>query len=161
MKYTGVGARVTPREMLGEMYSLGERYGLIGAELRSGGALGPDSAFESGADAANGPKKIFLPWQKYNNNTSPLFEAPDAAFEMLDIIVPEAKKRSDSVRGMFARNCMQVMGETLDDPSEFVACWMKTKAPVGGTGVTVRIAQYFNIPVFNLKYDMHLLQMFF
>ena len=46
--YTGIGSRNTPKEVLELMKTIGKYLGCLGYELRSGGADGADSAFESG-----------------------------------------------------------------------------------------------------------------
>ena len=49
------------------------------------------------------------------------------------------------------RNAMQILGRWGDNPVDFVVCWTKDGKASGGTGHALRIAEYYNIPVFNLK----------
>ena len=54
-------------------------------------------------------------------------------------------------RQFHARNMHQVLGPDLKSPSDFVICWTKDGKASGGTGQAIRVAEDFNIPVFNLK----------
>jgi hypothetical protein len=46
---------------------------------------------------------------------------------------------------------MQILGRWGDTPADFVVCWTKNGKASGGTGHALRIANYYNIPVFNLR----------
>lgn len=73
--YTGIGSRETPYEILQLMKELARLMSECFI-LRSGGADGADSAFESGC---SGLKEIYLPWKNFNNNTSSLYRiSPEA-----------------------------------------------------------------------------------
>ena len=37
----------------------------------------------------------------------------------------------------------------LDIPSDFLICWTKDAREEGGTGMTIRIARDYGVPVFN------------
>lgn len=62
------------------------------------------------------------------------------------------------IRALMARNCQQVLGPNLDDPSKFVLCWTpdgcehaSTRSrTTGGTGLAISVASEFGIPVFNM-----------
>lgn len=50
---------------------------------------------------------------------------------------------------MQARNSHQILGWDLETPTNFVVCYTK-----GGTGQAIRIANHYNIPVFDVgAYD--------
>jgi hypothetical protein len=51
------------------------------------------------------------------------------------------------------RNAMQILGEDGNTPVEMVVCWTKDGKASGGTGQALRIAEYYSIPIFNLKND--------
>jgi hypothetical protein len=159
--YAGIGSRETPPEVLREMEALAQSCAMMGYTLRSGGADGADSAFETGCDliAAGAPKEIFLPWRGFNKNQSPLFEIPEKAFEISSQHHPRWQYLREPVRKLMARNAQQVLGKNLDTPVEFVICWTpdgctkgeeRTK-DTGGTGQAIAIASAHNIPVFNMK----------
>ena len=166
--YTGVGARIAPDAILNQMRLYGMVFAKLGYILRSGGANGADTAFEHGSDAQNGTKEIYLPWEGFNNNTSPYFSVSDEAFKIAEEVYG---RRWDSisiaVKSLMARNIYQVIGLTLDTPSKFLLCWTpdgatsassRTKS-TGGTGQAIACASMFEIPVFNLwhSYESDLL----
>lgn len=157
--YAGIGSRTAPQEILQEMSALAKACALAGYTLRSGGADGADTAFEQGCDSVNGTKEIFLPWKNFNKNTSPLFEIPDAVYQLGEKYHPAWHILPNAVRKLIARNGQQILGKNLDAPVDFVICWTRdgcskgeerTKES-GGTGQAIEIASAYNIPVFNLK----------
>ena len=165
--YAGIGSRKTPPNVFKIMTQLGEVFAKKGFVLRSGAAEGADTAFESGCDNASGEKQIFLPWKGFNDSTSDLyFEnlpilAQDIAFEHH----PNLYKSTYGVIKMMARNSCQVLGQDCQTPSHFVVCYCeidKAGNPVGGTGQAIRVANAYNVPVFNLFFqdDLHKLKEF-
>lgn len=153
--YAGIGPRFRlPIPIATKMVQLGERFANEGLVLRSGAAVGADTAFERGCDNVGGKKEIFLPWAQFNGHDSIFLEPPTAAFELIDTIWDDCKDRSHKVRSLFARNCQQILGPNLDSPSNFVVCWTPGGKIVGGTGRAIGIANYFNIPVVNLFVDL-------
>lgn len=68
--YTGIGSRETPQEVLETIQDVARHFAIKGWMLRSGGAKGADSAFESGCNSVGGSKQIFLPYKRFNGNTS-------------------------------------------------------------------------------------------
>lgn len=149
MIYTGIGARGTPDHILRDMRTIAANLELSGFKLRSGGANGADSAFETGVQD---PKNcdIFLPWRNFNNNPSHLHDIRSEAYDMAEEFHPAWNRCSPAARKFHARNCYQVLGLSLDVPSDFVACWTPDGLASGGTGQALRIAQHHDIPVFNL-----------
>jgi hypothetical protein len=159
--YAGIGARLTPKPILNEIVSLGYGMAIRGWILRSGGAGGADSAFESGAMQATGVPEIFLPWKRFNGHLSTRYNIPDDAFDLALEYYPNPAylKKNLAVWKLMARNCQQVLGQDLDVHSKMVLCWTpdgiedgtKTTRHTGGTGQAIRIATAYDIPTFNLK----------
>ena len=145
--YAGIGSRETPEWAIGTMKRLGVYFASSGYVLRSGGATGADSAFESGCDEANGKKEIYLPWQNFENNKSDLFRLSECVVQLASEFHPHWNKCSSGARKMHSRNCYQVLGIDLETPADFIICWTKG---TGGTEQALRIAKFFNIPIFNL-----------
>lgn len=79
--YTGIGSRGTPSEILEIMTDIARFLAETGYTLRSGGASGADTAFESGVLHID-KKEIYLPWSGFNGNTSPRFGVSDEAMEL-------------------------------------------------------------------------------
>lgn len=151
--YTGIGSRSTPNNILHLMTSLAKILVSRQFTLRSGGAEGADIAFENGA---KGIKEIYLPWKNFNFNTSPLFDISQQALDLAAKYHPAWNSLKLSHKKLMARNCYQVLGSNLNNPSKFVVCWTldgvenNTTSKTGGTGQAIRIANAYNIPVFNL-----------
>lgn len=148
MHYSGIGSRQTPENILKRMENLAVELAKKGYILRSGGAEGADSAFERGCDKAEGEKEIFLPWKKFNNNSSPLYTPHKEAFEIIKELHPIYNQLSQGVKKLHARNVHQILGKDLTSPSKFVIYWSKGK---GGTIMAIKVAEIYNVPVFNLS----------
>jgi hypothetical protein len=91
-----------------------------GGVLRSGGALGADSAFETGCDLVDGSKEIYLPFKSFNNNASDLYQVSEDALYLASTIHPVFNKLSRVAKLLVARNMYQILGENLHTPVEFV-----------------------------------------
>lgn len=148
--YTGVGSRKTPQDILRLMEKMGKRFAELGYILRSGGANGADSAFERGCDMGGGQKQIFLPWQGFNNSRSEYFVVGSDAIEMAERYHAAPWALNHTTRLFHGRNCYQVLGPELAEPSSFIVCWTEDGEPVGGTATAIRIGLDRDIPVFNL-----------
>ena len=140
--YTGIGSRKTPTNILYQMTEIAECLARCGWTLRSGGAVGADVAFEQGARR----KEIFLPTN----------DIPASAFEIAGLHHPAWGGLPPFVKRLHARNVQQILGENLDLKSRFVVCWTpdgaetNTTVKTGGTGQAIRIANAYNVPVYNL-----------
>jgi hypothetical protein len=150
--YTGVGSRETPSEIIGLMTVFAMSLAEKGWTLRSGHAPGADLAFEYGCDMRHGAKEIFLPYPGFNKSASDLYAIPPQAYELASAIHPAWPYLKPYVKHFHARNCQQVLGSSLDEPSRFVLCWTKGGQEVGGTRTAIVVARTRqpSIPVFNL-----------
>ena len=152
--YTGIGSRETPVPVLEQMLAIGETLASHGWTLRSGHARGADQAFELGSLKAQGKMEIYLPWHGFENAPynhpgyhvikNPTAEHIAAQFH------PAWSRCSQGARKMHTRNVYQVVGATLEDKSDLVICWTKDGKRQGGTGQALRIADYLDIPIFDL-----------
>lgn len=133
--YAGIGSRETPPDILLLMHQLSSKLESIGYTLRSGGAIGADSAFEQGITN----KEIFIA-----NDATP------ESIEMASKYHPAWNKCSSWAKKLHGRNCMILLGKDLNDPVKFVICWTNDGKATGGTGLSIRIANDLNIPIFNL-----------
>ncbi len=166
--YTGIGSRAAPASALAAMGRYGERFARAGWTLRSGGAEGADLAFETGARKAEGRTAIYVPWRGFNGNKGGVVASSEqaaAAMAVASAFHPAWNRLSLPVRQLMGRNVFQVLGVSLDEPTEFVLCW----APIrkieknyqirdveGGTGLAVRLAVSRRIPVFHLDIPAHI-----
>lgn len=135
--YAGIGSRKTPLEILNKMYKYGYYFAKLGFILRSGGAIGADTYFERGCDLAHGKKEIYLPRHNISGE----------AYDLAEKFHPNWSRCNSYARKCHARNSYQILGYTLDLPCDFVLCWSNG---TGGTEQAIRVATYYNIPIFNL-----------
>lgn len=152
--YTGIGARATPPEVLGLMTRAAFALLKRGYVLRSGHAIGADSAFERGAGSA---AQIFLPVPGWRGSASTFHmgalgaERWGRAREIAAAHHPAFAGLSRFVQDLHTRNVFLVLGPALDSPSEFVLCWSADGEASGGTGQALRIAATHGVPVYNLQ----------
>jgi len=137
--YAGVGSRDTPDDIIKTMRGIGKALDKRGYMLRSGGAQGADKAFEK--HSTN--KEVFLASD----------DLPAWTEVFTDFFHPNPRALNDYPRRLMQRNAMQILGRDGDSPVEFVVCWTKNGKDSGGTGQAIRIADYYGIPVFNLRND--------
>lgn len=145
MTYSGIGSRSTPTSVKPLIIKIAKFLDSKGYTLRSGGAEGADSFFESGA----GAKEIFLPWAGFNGNTSHFDKPSPEAFKLAEKYHPAWDRLGQGAKKLMARNSHQVLGVDLNSPVDFVVYWSEPNK--GGTQQAIRIAEDHNIPVFNLK----------
>lgn len=152
--YTGIGSRNTPSDILLIMSSIGKLFNDT-YTLRSGGAEGADKAFEKLVTN----KDIFLPWKGFNNNLSELYDQTELSSVIAREHLPHYQYIKHSFKKLMNRNVHQVLGMNCDRYSDFVICWTPDGAEkydevsnvTGGTGLAIKIADHYNIPVYNLK----------
>lgn len=136
--YAGIGSRETPVDVLEYMRDTAMRLHAAGYILRSGGAEGADTAFESGS---GGSREIFR-----SRNCTPEAEVMAASYH------PNWPACRMGARMLHGRNCMIVLGKDVLEPVpvDFIICWTQRGAVVGGTGQALRMANALDIEVFNL-----------
>ena len=158
--YAGIGSRRVTPYIEYQIRELAERLAFDKWCLRSGGASGCDSAFEQGADAGYGQKQIFLPWNGFNGKGKVCFDIPREAFSIAARFHPMWTSLKPAVQTLMARNVQQILGPSCHEPSDCVICYTpdgcedgNTTTPgTGGTGQALRIATFFNIPIYNLAH---------
>ena len=142
--YSGIGSRQCPPEILDKFRKLAKILESLGYTLRTGDASGADEAFRCSV-----VNKIV-----YKSK-----DAKDWAFDLVKKCMPEDREGFDYykpyVKGLLARDMMQILGDDGKTPSEFVLCWTPSveykTSLCGGTGYAIRCALDHQIPVFNLK----------
>ncbi len=159
--FAGIGSRKTPADIQILMAQITRELYSQGYILRSGGAVGADTAFQNGVpdgddmeiylDALHTNKQCADGWY----NVSYLNNLPTAT-EIAKNIHPAWGRLGERAKALITRNTYQVMGMDLNTPSEFVICWTPdgsegtTTKETGGTGQAIRLAKRNNIIVFNL-----------
>ena len=154
--YAGIGSRETPQHIQDTMRTVAAELGARGWLLRSGHASGADLAFEVGA--ADHAKEIYLPWPGFNGGRAgaggaiipALLSSYNQAMVYAQHFHPAWEKCSQGARALHTRNVYQILGQNLDTPVKCVVCWTKDGKSSGGTGQALRLAEYLEIPIFNL-----------
>lgn len=152
--YTGIGSRETPDSILQFMGNIGLTLAKYGWTLRSGHAPGADQAFEAGALMGKGKMEIYLPWGGFENapknDSRYLVIENQEAYEVAARFHPAWDRCRQGARKLHTRNVFQVAGADLSTATDFVVCWTKDGKREGGTGQALRIAEYLQIPIFDL-----------
>jgi len=148
--YSGIGSRNTPTRILRQATEIADDLGKEGLCVRTGGALGMDTAFLRGA--------VKHPFENYEGD--PKWLENRGAIEILaevrhklniedgDNIPPLAEIRP-YVLSLLVRNMIIILGPTLDIPSEFVLAWTPGGKLDGGTRYGLKLADMRGIPVYN------------
>jgi len=147
--YTGIGSRQTPSMICDLMKRVAALLYRKGYVLRSGAAHGADEAFESQVGNIF-QKEIYLPWEWFNNHPSNLYKVSEQAKEIASKYHKHWNNLKPSTKLIMGRNVYQVLGLTLDNLSNFVVCCTVDGEFSGGTGLALRLAHDYKIPIFNL-----------
>jgi hypothetical protein len=154
--YTGIGTRDIDEEIIDIAVMIGVKLAEANYVLRSGAAPGCDTAFEMGCDMQSGKKEIYTPWKKFSDDDThiPLetLKNKNQAEKITQKFHPAWNKLSQGAKKLHTRNVYQVLGNNLNTPSKFIICYTKDGKFSGGTGQALRIADSYNIPIFNLYY---------
>lgn len=152
---TGIGTRTPPEEIKPKVVEVARMLYARGYTLRSGGADGMDSLFEEGFPNR---KEIYLPWKKFNKNTSPLYDISPEALELAAKHHAVWSQLSDGAKRLMARNCYQALGLDLNIPSHLVICYtwdgcqshLTRSIKTGGTGMAIELASLNKVPIINM-----------
>lgn len=155
--YAGIGSRKTPPEIAQLMTNIARHLASTGWTLRSGGAIGADTAFFDGS----GQKHEIFCVDSYITENNFVYDPdyiPQFAHDSVDIYHPVPSALKKNGRNLMARNCLQILGLDGVTPVDFVVCWTPDACKhhedrtisTGGTGQAISIADTRLIPVFNL-----------
>lgn len=147
--YSGIGSRETPSDILSAFENIASVLSKAGFILRSGGAPGADTAFESGCNMSNGEKEIYLPWIGFNNNRSTIIGHNDSSISIVKKYIPYYDRLKIGAKKLLARNIPQILGSDLKSPSSFVVCYTEGGKIKGGTAVVLNVADDLGVTVFN------------
>ena len=151
--YAGIGSRKTPTDVQLVMKDIAKQLAPLW-KLHSGFAAGADQAFAVGAAEANGEMVNFIPWEGFNGapGNDPRFIClyNPKAMEIAAKYHPNWDACSSSAKLLHSRNVFQVLGADLESPVDMVICWTPNGKRGGGTGQALRIAEAYQIPIFDL-----------
>lgn len=131
--WAGIGSRNTPQEILELMAKAAVALHKKGYILVSGGAKGADSAFASLL-----PEEAKIIYKAKDTTENAIIEA--------SYHHPAWDRCTAYTKMLHGRNVMII----TKHPIKFVLCWTQGGHPVGGTGLGIRVANCYNIPVYNL-----------
>ena len=162
MKYAGIGARDTPIDILVVMNKIARIFAERDLVLCTGGAVGADAAFLSGAYITTADEEgpaldplIYLPWPGFNHrilqrHPIEMSMPQERAIAVASWFHPAWHRCNADARLLHGRNVHILLGTSMKSPVGFVLCWTKSGRIVGGTGLGIRVAKGYEIPVFNL-----------
>ena len=151
--YAGIGSRATPPEVLADMTKMAAWLARTGWRLSTGGATGADTAFADGAPADR--RTLHLPWRGYNGHEGAdchvvSGEQRETCLKIASRLHPAWSRCSSGARSLHARNVSVMLGASLERPVDAVVAWTPNGHIQGGTGLGLRIAMDYDIPVLNL-----------
>lgn len=170
---TGVGSRETPEYILVLMQFIAFKLAKENWCWRSGYAPGADYAFYRGVedlwDTSPNPDyslfQTFLPWKNFSKRKTPLrgevyvgSELPgwNKALLIAEKLHPAWHLVSGAGKNLHARNVFQVLGPSLNEPSQAIVYWAKTDkhgTPQGGTRTAWAIAKKCGVKKFINLFD--------
>lgn len=158
--FTGVGARYgVPQSVYERVDRIGRYLIGIGYKCRTGDAVGMDAAWRH----ISQPDCEFYAPKTRSNPLPGARIIVDERYRLAKQITrqhhPYFHNLNDFDAELQIRNVFEVLGEDVNDPSEFLICWTKdgsekkTSKETGGTGQAIRLAIAYNVPVFNLYHS--------
>jgi hypothetical protein len=149
--YAGIGSRSTPTSILDVMEDAATWLRRTGWTLRSGGALGADTAFARGAKKQ---AEIHIPWKGFKHDDTFVLGGQVYHDERHVAIAkkyhPAWERLKRGGRQLMARNVSIILGSDCNTPVKMVLCWHDPSKKTGGTLQGIRIAEDKGIPVLNL-----------
>ena len=168
--WTGVGSRRSSPDNRPLMTAFAQAIAAKGSVLRSGGAVGPDTWFEEGVPPPL--RRIYVPRASFDRHPRSEDIVPKnrhlmrwmRACSIAEGLHPLGRHMSQDLRELMGLSVFQVLGDDLKTPSQFLVC----DAPEivydgegrvvdvdGGTGMAVRVAVLYNVPVFHVAVPAH------
>ena len=159
MIVTGIGTRKTNSQAFAMLYKIARRMAHTGWKLRSGGAIGADTAWEKGWEGFD-TKEIFLSRGTSfdiakNAACGRISDYGDIWLEAEDIasrLHPRWDYLDLSSQALHTRNVFQVLGMDLKTKTDVVAAYAPPlgASVKGGTATAYNLARAKGIPTFNL-----------
>lgn len=137
---TGVGARNTPENILKRMRKISKFCSQNNIFKRTGDAVGADACFRE-----YGNYKQFTP-----NDDLPCWTKV-----FVEYFHPNPRALSDYAYRLMQRNSLQVLGDLGDHPSDMLICYTDNGKQVGGTAQSMKIAEFYDVPIYNLYFEDH------
>ena len=150
--YAGIGARATPDSVLADMTKMAGWLALAGI-LQAAARLEQIRCSLMERRQAVRPSACRGGGYNHHAGAHCHILSPAELSSCIDIaskMHPAWSRCSPTVRKLHARNVAILLGRSLDRPVDAVVCWTDRGAIAGGTGMALRIAAEYRIPVINL-----------
>lgn len=124
-----------------------------GFHARTGDAIGMDAGCRLGA--IPGKLTVYSAKPKHGAICGPSLPNFDEATAIAKAVHPYWERCSSFAKLLHGRNPYQVLGESLNEPSEIFVCWAPPNgenAVKGGTNTAYQVAYDWGIPIFNFYF---------
>ena len=154
MIYVGIGQLTVTDEVREWLADFASRVAHCGWHLRSGANNGVDTVFEQNS---GGKFNVYLPWNKFGRRPSGRrftvceeLPAYDLAKEQLFNEHPKPDALDAKMVKLLVRARFEILGDDLNTPCKFVACYSEAGLDAAAVREAVRLARERGIPVFDL-----------
>lgn len=153
LKVAGIGNRNIPKEASSKLFDLGRLIAERNYLGLSGNSNGSDEFFAKGVNSVNPSlMNLYLPWNSFNKN----FILPENKVRLLSkedkakcIAIASEHHPNWSACSFGAKSCLARNVAIVTD-ANVVFCYSDPNSKSGGTKHAVRIANAYQIPVYNL-----------
>jgi len=148
--YSGIGSRDVPDNIVTIIHKMAKSLADADFTLRSGGAVGCDTAFDEAAYDTIEHKEIYKPFGLHRKSIPwiKVLKSPEAMKIANDHHPLDVREMPVNKAKYLCRNPYTILGEDLKTPSKFVLYWMPLDKETGGTAHSLRIAKTFRVPIF-------------
>jgi hypothetical protein len=156
--YAGIGSRKTPITILKEIEKISKSLADNNWILRSGGAIGADTAFENGCKNSDNYTnnsnicEVFLAKPNYNDVDDYAPYTMEDWADSMDIAAkhhPVFYKLNYYIKCLHARNVMIILGADLHTPADLVIAYYNPELN-SGTKFGSKLATVYGVPVVNM-----------
>lgn len=145
-----IGSREAPESELVKIGQIAEFFAKKGWVLRTGGAIGCDSAGLAGFRKVAGSKiELYLPWQGYEDHYGGILWSQENWNEAAKLHLHWDTMKLNS-KIFHSRNVAIALGVDNEQPADVVVCWTLNGEAVGGSAMVISVAKQRKIKLFNL-----------
>lgn len=169
--YSGIGAEETPTDVQKSMEKISLFLYKKKFIMRSGHCRGADWSFEKPLlpyiNKREKVAEIYLGWNNFGREEHGIKKVWHDGINYFTFtnfsksIQEKAEKLAASVHEdweecgkwaklLLSRDVLQLLGQDLKTPSNFVVCWTPGGKDIGGSRIVIRLAKKNGIPVYNL-----------
>lgn len=149
MIYAGTGSVRTPHWARDLFCIAGERL-TESFTLRSGRQDGSDISFERGCEKGHGKSEIWLPWSHFNYSKSDKVADIDKYRYICASAYSDWDNLSTGMKKEYARCIPMILGEDLDEPIDFMVCYIPPDEDDTVARFAYSLATTNNIPIVNV-----------